>query len=150
MAFDITDKPYSDAAIIRSVWVVADNALQTTAVGEELELLQEIADNTAGEIAGLSVVNFVRYSYTVPVTTAAYTELIASTSAAASKIYIFDSSGQSLYIAFGAAAAEVDKMIISPGGNGECSLAIPAGTRVSIKAIGTNATTGIIIANLFG
>lgn len=83
------------------------------------------------------------------VTTAAYTELIASTSSAASMLDIFDSSGQAMIIAVGAAASEVDQFYVFPGGNGPVQLAIAAGSRVSVKALTANATSGYLILNLY-
>lgn len=85
----------------------------------------------------------------VNVTSAAYVQLIASTTSTANLIEIFDSSGQTLYLAVGAAASEINQFIIIPGGNGQVPLAIPAGSRVSIKATSTSATSGIITLNLY-
>ncbi len=91
-----------------------------------------------------------RNDYTsVNVTTAAYVTLIASTTSAASLIEVFDSSGQTLKIATGAAASEVDQFIVFPGGNGQIPLAIPAGTRISIKALSATASVGEIDINLY-
>lgn len=91
------------------------------------------------------------YDYTSgSVTTAAYTQLIASTTSAAKVIEIFDSSGQALFLAVGAAASEVDQLFIIPGGNGQVSLAIPAGSRISIKAKTATASSGYIVVNLYG
>ena len=85
----------------------------------------------------------------MPVTTLAYTQLIAATAAYTTQLDIFDSSGQTLVLAFGAAAAEVDQFLITPGGVGPYNIAIPAGTRISIKAVSANATVGEIDINLF-
>lgn len=79
---------------------------------------------------------------TTNVTTAAYTQLIASTSNTINQLYIFDSSGQTLVIATGAAASEVDQAYIVPGGNGILNLTIASGTRVSVKAVSATATSG--------
>lgn len=83
------------------------------------------------------------------VTTAAYTQLIASTSAAATKLEIFDSSGEAMILAVGAAASEVDQLYIFPGGNGSVELSIPASSRISIKAKTATASTGFIAINLY-
>lgn len=88
------------------------------------------------------------YDYTTPVTTSAYTQVIASTSANVKQLEIFDSSGQLLVVAFGAASSEVDQFYILPGGNGVIPVKIPAGTRVSIKAVSANASTGYLAINL--
>jgi hypothetical protein len=84
-----------------------------------------------------------------PVTSSAYVQLIASTTSTANMIEIFDSSGVALYLAVGAAASEVDQFIITPGGNGQVPLAIPSGSRVSVKAASTSATVGFIAVNLY-
>lgn len=84
------------------------------------------------------------------ITTAAYVTLIASTTATTREIEIFDSSGQALYLATGAAASEINQMIIFPGGNGRVKLSIPSGTRVSAKAITANAVVGFLAINLYG
>lgn len=96
-------------------------------------------------IEGRTSVGLVRNVYsTTPVTTAAYVELVASNADVVNELFIFDSSGQTIVLATGAAASEVDKLYIVPGGNGLVPLAIPAGTRVSIKAVSANATVGEI------
>ena len=89
--------------------------------------------------------------YTVTaVTTAAYVQLVASTTSATQELEIFDSSGQAIYLATGAAASEVNQIIIPPGGNGRVKLSIPAGTRVSAKAVAVNANVGFITINFYG
>jgi hypothetical protein len=89
-----------------------------------------------------------RHDYVVNVTTAAYTELIAATAAAINVLNIFDSSGQTMILATGAAASEVDLLFIPPGGfNAPMEIAIAAGTRLSIKALSANATSGEIVLN---
>lgn len=88
------------------------------------------------------------YSST-PVTSGSYVQLIASTTSTANEIEIFDSSGQTLYLAVGAAASEVNQLIIVPGGNGRVPLAIPSGSRISVKATSTSATSGILVLNLY-
>ena len=91
-----------------------------------------------------------RIDYTgSPVTTAAYTTLVASASAAIKQLQIFDSSGQTLVLAIGAAASEVDQIYIPPGGT-IVNLAIPASTRISIKAVTANATSGYIAVTFLG
>lgn len=92
-----------------------------------------------------------RNDYTsVNVTTSAYTQLVASTTSLTTEIEIFDSSGQTLALALGAAASEVNQVYIIPGGNGRIPLAIPAGSRVSVKAISANATAGELDINFYG
>ena len=91
-----------------------------------------------------------RNDYSVTsVTTSAYTQLFASTAAVINAIEIFDSSGQTLALAFGTPGSEVDQLYIIPGGNGRIPLSIPLGTRVSIKAVTATASAGYIDVNLY-
>ena len=101
-------------------------------------------------VALLDTSEFVRNDYSsVNVTTGAYVTLIASTAFAVKRMQVFDSSGQTLKIATGAAASEVDRFLVFPGGNGDVDIAVPAGTRISIRAVSASATVGEISINLF-
>lgn len=114
--------------------------------------LQGIPANLQATVttAGKSKVNLARNDYSgTSVTTAAYVQLIASTASAASLVELFDSSGQTLVLAVGAAASEVDQFYINPGGNGQVPLSIPAGSRVSIKAVTATAAAGYINLTLY-
>jgi hypothetical protein len=85
------------------------------------------------------------------VTTGAYVQLFALTSAAVKALQIFDSSGSALVLAIGGSGSEVDSLYIFPGGNGDVfGVDIPAGSRVSVKAVDTNATSGQLLINFFG
>lgn len=87
------------------------------------------------------------------VTAAAYVQLLASTGATTiSKVQIFMSSGEPLYLAFGAAASEVNQMIIIPGGTGIIDVTIPPSTRLSVKVVtaATTVNSGVILINLLG
>lgn len=100
--------------------------------------------------AGRSASNRARIDYTsTSVTTAAYTQLLASTSAAINEVEIFDSSGQTLVLATGTAGAEADQVYIFPGGNGRIPLAIATSTRVAIKAVSATANSGEISVNFY-
>lgn len=91
-----------------------------------------------------------RINYTITnVSTSAYTQLEASVASLTNEIEIFDSSGQTLALAFGAAGAEVNQIYITPGGNGRIPLKIIAGTRLSIKAISNNVNVGEINVNFY-
>lgn len=92
---------------------------------------------------GRSYADSVRNDYTsTSVTTGAWVQLIASTAAIINQLYIFDSSGQTLELGTGAPAAETRKLIIPPGGIELVNLAIPAGTRIAIRAISATASVG--------
>ncbi len=98
--------------------------------------------------AGRTKVAVLRNDYSsTSVSTSAYTQLTASTSAIINKLQIFDSSGSALVLAVGAAASEVDQIYIFPGGNGDVELTIPSGSRISIKAVDTAASVGQILIN---
>jgi hypothetical protein len=76
-------------------------------------------------------------------TTSTYTQLVASTTTAITKLYIFDSSESAMIIATGAAASEVDQIYVPPGGSSAgFELAIPASTRISLKALDVAPTGG--------
>lgn len=112
---------------------------------------QPVSGSVTSTDAGYTASEFVRNDYSgVPVTTAAYVTLVASTAQAYQEFEIFDSSGQTLVIAFGAAASEVNKFLVFPGGNGRVRRNVPSGTRISIKAVSANATVGEIDLNLYG
>lgn len=100
---------------------------------------------------GLAIANAPVYnSYSsTNVTTSAYTQLIASTTSATNMVQVFDSSGQAIILATGAAGSEVIQAYIPPGG-ADFNLAIAAGTRVAIKALTANATSGYLLVNLLG
>lgn len=92
---------------------------------------------------GKQSIALIRNDYSItPVTTAAYVQLLASTTDTINQIQIFDSSGQTLYLAVGPAASEVNQIFIFPGGNGTVDLLIPSGSRISVKAITATANVG--------
>jgi hypothetical protein len=82
-----------------------------------------------------------------PVTTGAYVQLVAATTSKANRIQIFDSSGETLVMAFGAGGSETDQFMVPPGGI-DLDYLIPASTRLSIKAVSANATSGEIVLNI--
>ena len=84
------------------------------------------------------------------VTTSAYVTLVAATAAYASEVEIDNTTGKSMLLAFGAAASEVDQLIIPAKGLSRQAIAIPAGTRLSVKAQFANGEdVGELNANLF-
>jgi hypothetical protein len=85
------------------------------------------------------------------VTPGAWVQLLASVGATAIKeIEIFDSSGETLEFGIGEAGLEVVESYIIPGGNGRIPLQIPAGTRLSVRAVSATANSGEIVVNLYG
>lgn len=87
----------------------------------------------------------VSYNHSGVVTTAAYTQIIASTAAAVTSIYVSDTSGRFIILALGGAGSEVDQIYLSPGFAGWIPLYIPIATRVSIKALDANTAAGYFI-----
>jgi len=99
---------------------------------------------------GRSVVTTVRNDYSsTNVTTGAWVQLIASTASEINELSIFDSSGETLELGTGAAAAETRLMLIFPGGNGREPVQIPSGTRVSIRAVSATASVGELDINFY-
>lgn len=114
----------------------------SVAIASDQSAVKTTVTNSKGE--------FVRNDYTATsVTTAAYTQLIASTAAAYSAIEIFDSSGQTLKLAIGGSGAEVDQFIIFPGGNGRIPFTVASGSRISIRALSATANSGEIDINFY-
>lgn len=119
-------------------------AASTAAASADTALVVTLSPNSpTPSSSGLTSVQLVRNDYTsTNVTTGAYVQLVASTSDTTNQLFIFDSSGQTLFLAVGAAASEVNKAYIIPGGNGILNLTIPSGSRVSVKAVSASATVG--------
>jgi len=88
----------------------------------------------------LLTTNILAYA-TTNVTTSAYVTLVASTSSC-SKLQITDTSGQLLKLATGIAGSEVDICTCTVSGSVIVPIYIPAGQRLSIKAVSASATTG--------
>lgn len=141
------------AAVSSLSGAIYNSSAPTLTNGQQASLQLDSAGNlkTTSATVGTGLANAPLYKdYSAgSIGTGAYTQLVASTTSAANTIEIFDSSGQLLYLATGAAGAEVNQMIIFPGGNGRVTLQIPAGTRVSAKAITASATSGYLAINFY-
>ncbi len=85
----------------------------------------------------------------VNVTTSAYVQLVASSTSAMTRLYIQDTGGSFMIIATGAGGAEVDQFYYGPGFAGFIDFAIPASTRIAIKALDATASTGRLIVSFF-
>lgn len=84
-------------------------------------------------------VDSIRLDYSsTNVTNSAWVELVASVGADDIQgITLFDGGGFAMELGIGAAASEVRTLLIPPGGfNGVIPLYIPAGSRLSIQAVG--------------
>lgn len=82
-----------------------------------------------------------------PMSTAAYTQVDASTVNDIHSIEIFDSSGETLVLAVGADGFEADQFFIPPGGNGHFDFYIPSGSRIAVKPMSANTASGEFILN---
>lgn len=113
-------------------------------------------DSSGASLTSAATVDYsesVRLSYaSTSVTSAAWVQLIASTAGDVTKITVFDSAGYAMELGIGAPASEVRKLLIPPGGlNGMIELTVPAGSRISVRAVGTaTVSAGEICLNLFG
>lgn len=134
-----TDSGASGASTLRTVLATRHEAAATP-------VSVRISNGTAFTVpnsVGRAKVDLIRKDYSAgSVSTVAYTQLIASTSGVINQLDIFDSSGQTMVLAIGAAASEVDTYYIAPGGNGKIDLAIAAGSRISVKAVSATASVG--------
>lgn len=126
-----------------SATVTASNALKVD--GSAVTQPVSIASLPAG--GGRSTVLLYTNNYaSVNVTTSAYVQVVASTTGDINRLYIADTSGSAIILAVGGAGSEVDKLYIGPGGNeAPYELNIPSGSRIAIKALDVNATSGRII-----
>lgn len=147
--------PLTNASVVKAQ--LQDNAGtaivlgQTTASASVPVVLasnQTSLTTTQGGRAKANTPTFNDYTAT-NVTTAAYVQLIASTTSTTNLVEVFDSSGQTMILAVGGSGSEVDQFFIFPGGNGDVPLAIPAGSRISIKAKTATANVGYIALNLY-
>lgn len=104
--------------------------------------------------AGLAYLGSARLDYSLTnVTTGAWVQLTASVGAAAVfGITLFDGGGYAMELGIGGAGSETRVLLIPPGGfNGVIPLRIAAGTRLSIRAVGTaTVSAGEIDINLMG
>lgn len=93
--------------------------------------------------------NLTVFSYsTTNVSTSAYTTLIASTAISVTQLLVTDTSTQLVKLAIGAAGSEVDLCQLPVSSTVTISFEsinqIPVGSRLSIRAISANATTGFL------
>lgn len=130
---------------------VAIKAASTAAAAADPALVVSLSPNSATPAAGgRAKVNQIYLDYSSSnVTTAAYTQILASSAAAANLVEIFDSSGELMILAVGGAGSEVDQCYIMPGGNGPVQLLIPASSRLSVKAKTATASAGFLAINLY-
>jgi hypothetical protein len=147
---NIGDVDVASCALPTGASTLAEQQTQTTHLSDIKTSVQLIDNVISGgnTILGRAKVQLIRNDYSsVNVTTAAYVQLVASTASEINQLQIFDSSGQTLVLAVGAAASEVDQIYITPGGNGITDLRIPASSRISVKAVSATASVGELTIN---
>lgn len=83
-----------------------------------------------------------RARVTASITTGAFTLLVGSTSAVIGEFSYFNSTGETLELAVGPGAGEVVKNFLYPGGDTAQKIRIPAGSRVSVRAVSAT-TSGV-------
>ena len=96
-------------------------------------------------IPAVSYVDSVHWDYlTGPVTSAGWTQIKAATAGKFSLISVFHGNGAPVYLGVGAAGFEQIVLLIPPGGiSNQSELTIPAGARLSLKAVtAVSATEG--------
>ena len=81
------------------------------------------------------------------VTMAAWSEIIASTSDIITDWSVFDSSGEVLELGVGAIGLEARFALVQPGGGDPFKHQLPAGSRITIRAITDNVTSGYLAVN---
>jgi hypothetical protein len=97
------------------------------------------------------LIHIIRHVYSdTNVTTGAYVELDAVLSGDVKALEVFDSSGETMLFAYGAAGSEEDSFQIMPGGNGRIPFLMSKGVRLAVKAISGTASTGELTINLWG
>jgi len=112
-----------------------------------------LGTDTHTGLANLSIVSFSDLTIT-SITGAAYTQLTADTGGSEVRaVQIFMSTGDPMLLAVGAAAAEVDQLIVIPGGSPHqiLPITIPANSRVSLKRLAAGTTaSGQVLINYMG
>ncbi len=84
------------------------------------------------------------------VTTSEWVEIKSATAAAIKSITLFDSCGQTLELGVGAEDAETRVLLIPPGGiDGQFNLSIAASSRLALKAVTGNCTSGAFVMTGF-
>lgn len=119
--------------------------LATELDGNGAHIIKTVSVGSTG-LAGKAFVDKARHDHVTPVTTSAWTTLVASLADDVSQIEVFDSSGKLLKLGFGPAGQEAEGPFLFPGGNGPVPLSIPAGTRVAVRAVDANTAAGSYLA----
>lgn len=84
--------------------------------------------------------------------TASYTQVIASTTYTSAGFCVINTSGSVIKVAVGGSGSEVDIPFYIPSSTLPIFVpkAIPKGSRISVRSVDTNGTTGVVVVNLLG
>lgn len=96
---------------------------------------------------------YFNYAASGPVTNAAWTEVLAATSADIYQLSLFDGSGFTVELGLGGSGSEARILLIPPGGlPSNLSLYIPSGSRLSIRAVSVASisSNSDLVMNLLG
>lgn len=121
--------------------------VSTNAGASDASTIRVVQASNSPASAGRSYSDSSRLDYSgTNVTTGAWVEVDASTAAAFNALYLFSSCGEALELGTGAAAAETRVLLIPPGGlDGAVPLAIPSGTRLSVRGVSGSCTSGQLL-----
>lgn len=148
---------YAIVEVATNSFKVAARIPNPPASGDEFFIIRYITPRLAEDgstLASLSItaaqpVEFAGITMQT-ITTGAYTQLTASLTDDVSEIEVSNSTGKTLVLALGAAASEVDLMIIPTGGLQRQAVAIANGERVSVRALNANTSVGEVNINYYG
>ncbi len=99
--------------------------------------------------AGLQPVGITRNAYaSTNVTTGSYLHLVTTTTNV-NKIYLTDTSTQTMVLATGVTGAEVPIFYIAPSSSNQINVLITANTQMSVKAVSGTASSGEIDFSFF-
>jgi hypothetical protein len=160
-----SENPYFEATILScpdaDTMILAQELPATPVAGDEYFIMryatQRVDESGAQSVFldpnPLVYADSIRNDYaSVNVTSGAWVQLIATVGAVDIRaISLFDSGGYTMELGVGAAMSEARTLLIPPGGfNGIIEFEIPAGSRLSIRAVGAALVDlGEIVINLF-
>lgn len=121
--------------------------VSTNSGASDASTIRVVQATNSPSSAGRSYSDSARLDYSsTNVTTGAWVQIDASTLAAINAFYLFSSCGEALELGAGAAASETRIALIPPGGlDGAVPLAIPSGTRLSVRGVSGSCTSGQLL-----
>lgn len=146
-------KEVKAVSVTANTITLAENMASAIGTGVAFDILRHKYPvvNAGGGVVngGTSVVNTNYHSFaTTNVTTAAWHQITASTSGVVNSFDMDSSANATLEIGIGGAGSEVRLVVMAPGSR-IFPVRIAAGTRVAMRALGANATTGELSVNFY-